>query len=103
MGTVSENKGESNTKIHDVASACESLFLECANAPLLSTLHQRAALQRQQFHVWASYLGVFADYHASLDKRLEYSDEIGSLTVQLLSIIKRNLNFRKLKYPSKGI
>jgi hypothetical protein len=89
---------QNNTKISDVAGACEVLFLECANRLLPSTIRQRAELQRQQFYVWASYLGVFADDHASLDKRLEYSDEIKSLTVQLLSVIRRNLKFRKFKY-----
>ncbi len=42
-----------------------------------------------------SYLGVFATHDVSLDRRLEHSDEIQSLVLQLLRLVRLNLQFGK--------
>ncbi|KJZ70854.1 hypothetical protein HIM_09768 [Hirsutella minnesotensis 3608] len=90
MATLASPSEHHERKISDVGGACQDLFLKCTAQPQRSS---RAELQRQRFHVWASYLGVFASDNAALDKRLEYSDEVRGLVVQLLSLMERNLRF----------
>lgn len=86
----------SNRDIYHSARSCEDLFLTYTDPRLpQSDLRTRAELQQQRFYVWASYLGVFAAYDASLDKRLEFSDEVRGLVLQLLSQIHINLEFSK--------
>lgn len=80
--------------IFDLANICEDLFSRYADPNLpLPEPKARADLQQQRFEVWASYLGIFAPYDVSLDRRLEYSEEIRSLVIQLLSLMRRNLDF----------
>ncbi|KAM5342057.1 hypothetical protein ACJ41O_015088 [Fusarium nematophilum] len=96
MTTTSQADGAGHTRgggaeetreIFDIAQSCRELFSNYTNSSSsLSDLHARADLQQQRFYVWASYLGVFAPFNASLDKRLEHSDEIRSLVVQMLSL-----------------
>ncbi|KAM0425639.1 hypothetical protein ACHAPT_009171 [Fusarium lateritium] len=77
--------------ILDIAQICKDLFIAICTSS--SDLVARADLQQQRFYVWASYLGVFAPFNASLDKRLQYSDEIRALVVKMLSVLQRNLEF----------
>lgn len=80
--------------ISGMAGACQDLFQKCTGQQRLSSADRsRAELQRQRFHVWASYLGVFASDNTALDKRLEYSDEVRVIVVQLLELMERNLRF----------
>jgi hypothetical protein len=90
-GVVAETK---KRDIFDLANICEDLFSRYADPNLaLPEPKARADLQQQRFEVWASYLGVFARYDVSLDRRLEYSEEIRDLVMQLLSLMRRNLDF----------
>ena len=100
-GIVGEGK---KRKIFDLAHICDYLFVKYADPNLpVSEPRARAELQRQRFEVWASYLGVFATLNASLDKRLEYSDEIQNLVVQLLSLMRSNLEFGTFRWRTKAI
>lgn len=78
METVSAEGG----RIFSLASECDSLFLksytdsQCSGAAADTPHSQKAAdaapekaeLQHERFRLWASFLGVFAEYSASLDK-----------------------------------
>lgn len=88
-------------KISDSGHYCQALFLECAEQPQrLQDIRNRAELLRQRFHIWASNIGVFtSSSNATLDKRLEYSDEVKDLVIQLLSLMERNLKFGESKSP----
>ncbi|PVH67866.1 hypothetical protein DL98DRAFT_600035 [Cadophora sp. DSE1049] len=90
-GIVAEAK---KREIFGLANICEDLFSRYAdpNIPLPEP-KARADLQQQRFELWASYLGVFAPYNVSLDRRLEYSEEIRNLVMQLLCLVRRNLDF----------
>lgn len=99
MATPGE--GEKREIFH-LARACEDLFLKYADPELpVSDPRGRAELQQQRFYVWASYLGVFAAPDASLDKRLQESDDIQNLVVQLLSLMQRNLEFGMFRRGTK--
>ena len=81
-------------QIFDLASICEALFLEYADPDRpFPEPRRKAELQLHRFYVWASNLAAFASFKASLDKRLECSDEIQNLVVRLLSLMRRNLEF----------
>jgi hypothetical protein len=96
MTTVAIMDGPVKQNIFQLARTCESLFLQYTDPGLKITENRtRAELQLQRFYVWASYLGVFASHAASLDKRLEYSDDIQNLVLQLLSLVRINLEFRE--------
>ena len=98
MPTTTGIAEQEKQEILHLARVCERLFSKYADPQLpFSETRARAELQQQRFYVWASYLGVFAHPSASLDKRLEYSDEIRSLVIQLLSLIRRNLEFGMLR------
>lgn len=87
------------SEILDLAHNCRELFVKCTSAhSVLSETHEKIDLQQQRFYVWESYLGVFAPFNASLDKCLQYSDEPRSLVLQMLSVLQRNLEFRKLLF-----
>lgn len=96
--TTSGMAGEGKKReIFHLARICEDLFTKYTDPKFkVSEFRTRAELQQQRFDVWASYLGVFANPNASLDKRLECSDEIQNLVVQLLSLMRRNLEFGKV-------
>ncbi|KAB5536166.1 CHAT domain-containing protein [Coniochaeta sp. 2T2.1] len=94
MATLAATPEHNERRISVVGGACRDLFLKCIEQRQRSSSTQsRAELQRQRFHVWASYLGVFASDNAALDKRLECSDEVRNLVIQLLSLMERNLRF----------
>ncbi|KAJ4176205.1 hypothetical protein NW767_015522 [Fusarium falciforme] len=74
-----------------LAQTCETLFSKYADPQLPSSdTRARAKREQQRFHCWVS-----DPFNVSLDKRLEYSDELRSLVVQLLSLMHRNLEFGK--------
>lgn len=91
--------GAEKREVFHLARTCEDFFFEFYAKPRLipSKICERAEIQHERFHLWTSYLGVFADYNASLDKRLEHSDEIQDLVVQLLKLLHLNLEFGKFR------
>lgn len=95
-----ETFGDERGDIFSLAGICEALFLQCyENLQLPSSMTRtRAELQHERFHLWASYLGVFTSYNVSLDKRLEYGGEIRNLAVQLLKLVRMNLQFGKSQW-----
>jgi hypothetical protein len=98
MATPAAPPKRDKTKISDVGDSCQDIFLKCAELPQRSQdTRDRAELLRQRFHIWASNIGVFTSSNATLDKRLEYSDEVRGLVVQLLSLMERNLKFGEPK------
>lgn len=96
MATMRAPPEQDGRKISDLAGDCQDLFLNCTSQQLSLENQSRTELQRQRFHVWASYLGLFTSDGAALDKRLEYSDEVRAMVVQLLSLMERNLYFSEL-------
>lgn len=100
---VGESESEKREIFH-LANDCENLFLKYTNQGLpFSEPRERANLQKQRFQVWASYLGVFAAPNASLDKRLQYCADIRILFVQLLLLVRRNLEFGMVPKGAKMI
>lgn len=96
MATVTIAGRPMKRDISQQVRICEDLFLRYTDPELESTKNRtRAEIQLQRFNVWASYLGVFAEYNASLDRRLEHTDEIQNLVLQLLSLLQTNLEFGK--------
>ncbi|KAK2608929.1 hypothetical protein QQS21_002505 [Conoideocrella luteorostrata] len=93
---------EKRTVFH-LARTCQDLFFKFYAKPrhITSNICERAEIQHERFHLWASYLGVFASYNASLDKRLEHSDGIQDLVVQLLHLLHLNLEFVIAEHPKK--
>ncbi|KAL2679252.1 hypothetical protein Neosp_010019 [[Neocosmospora] mangrovei] len=97
MATVNVAGGPIKRDISELARICERLFLKYTDPELERTKDRtRAEIQLQRFNVWASYLGVFAEDNASLDRRLEHSDEIQNLVLQLLLLLQENLKFINL-------
>ncbi|KAH8812453.1 hypothetical protein F5884DRAFT_310213 [Xylogone sp. PMI_703] len=81
-------------KISDIGDSCQDLFLRCAKQPQRSQdARDRVELLRQRFYICASNIGVFTSSNGTLDKKLEYSDGVRGLVVQLLSLMERNLKF----------
>ncbi len=80
--------------ISRLAKVCVSLFTTYLDADPHDG--DRADLQLQRFDVWASHVGIFASYSASLDKRLEYSDGTRGLIMHLLALMRFNLEFGML-------
>jgi len=86
--------GENKREIFHLARECERLLLSYADLGLkTSETREKVASLLKRFNAWSSNLGVFAAPSASLDKTLQYSDEIRSFVTQLLSLLRRNLEF----------
>ena len=85
-------------QILHLARSCDTLFSKCCeDVHILGDENfTKARLQHERFYLCTSYLGVFTEYKASLDKRLEHSSEIKNLVIQLLAILQVNLEFSKL-------
>ena len=84
--------------IFTLSKSCEDLFLILTDPKPdlnISEVQARAEVQQQRFYLWISYMDVFAPYTASLDRRLELSNEICSLVTQLLSLMRTNLEFSR--------
>ncbi|WQF77072.1 Putative NACHT nucleoside triphosphatase [Colletotrichum destructivum] len=92
-------------EIYALALACEDLFLKCYATPhfLPSVAGETAEIQHERFRIWSSYLGVFASYKASLDKRLEYCDDIHNLVIQLLELMRKNLEFVTSRFAAHSM
>ncbi|KAF3929712.1 hypothetical protein AA313_de0207455 [Arthrobotrys entomopaga] len=82
-------------RIYDLAEKCEHSFEELLLAySRVSDKEYRIVLEHQQwFDRWAGFLGVFAIQQTSLDSRLRNVPDIRDLVVQLLGILKRNLQY----------
>ena len=87
---ANENEGE----IFRIALECKRLFLRYAGPEArTSETQEKVASLLKRFNAWSSNIGVFAAPSASLDKTLQYSNEIRSFVTQLLSLLRRNLEF----------
>lgn len=87
--TTDENKRE----IFHLARECKRLLSYADLGLNTSETREKVASLLKHFNAWSSNLGVFAAPSASLDKTLQYSDEIRSFVTQLLSLLRRNLEF----------
>ena len=84
------NELSSLDTIYDHADACVALF----NRYLRDTQTTSKDLAEEQcarFSIWASNVGVFASVRASLDYRLRDSPDIQRMIVELLVVIRRNI------------
>ncbi|EPE02713.1 hypothetical protein F503_04062 [Ophiostoma piceae UAMH 11346] len=82
---------DNNKRIYDHARACEeafSLITSDQNAPSYVV----AETLRQRFEQWSSNMGVFAVAQFSLDTRLEHSDSLRSMVLDLLELMKTGLD-----------
>jgi hypothetical protein len=48
---------------------------------------------RGRFNLWARYVGVFAAQRASLDARLDPHPDIKDMVIELLDMVRRNLQW----------
>jgi hypothetical protein len=48
---------------------------------------------RGRFHLWATYLGVYAVPRASVDARLDCDKETKNMLLELLEMVQRNLQW----------
>ncbi|KAM0429962.1 hypothetical protein ACHAPT_005966 [Fusarium lateritium] len=87
-----------NGEIFTLARECDELFQKCAGQQP-SRVQQDAALRHKDFEAWCFDLGVFAAPTASLDQILRYNDEVRGFVMQLLSILRRSLEFIKIHGP----
>ena len=84
------NEPSSLGTIHDHADACVELFNRYLR-DTLSVSKDLAEEQRARFSIWASNVGVFANVRASLDYRLRDDPDIQNMIVELLVVIRRNI------------
>lgn len=82
--------------IFSVAESCEEAFTKLLDSdPLLQAenIELAEALEddKAQFKLWATHIGAFAEYHASLDYRLRESENVRQLLLSQLDILARSL------------
>ncbi|KAI8712786.1 NACHT domain-containing protein [Fusarium sp. LHS14.1] len=91
---------QSSSEIRTLASECSELFQDCAHSGPEDAQASVASLFKA-YGAWCFNLGVFAPPAASLDQTLRYSDEIRGFVMQLLLMLRRNLEFIKIQGQPK--
>ncbi|PVH91950.1 hypothetical protein DM02DRAFT_309352 [Periconia macrospinosa] len=79
--------GHNSAPIVEAARLCENGFsdlLESSSSPDYEKIEEGAA----RFRIWAGYLGIFADFHASLDYRVRDSELVKSLCLSQLRTLE---------------
>jgi hypothetical protein len=86
--------------ISEASTDCLEAFKEClANASLSPSDLQELRDQQARFNIWAANLAVFAKrYRASLDNRLRQSNDTRVMTLELLLVLRMNLDCKKIIY-----
>lgn len=91
---------EHGQHICDAAQRCESLFQKlqstlAGNGDFGERFYPIVRDQYQRFDLWAGFIGVFAEYNASLDSRLRFYPEVRDLVLQMLNLLASNLGHGK--------
>ena len=80
--------------IYDNALLCSTLFDQfMAERGSTSREYRHVEDLRGQFNQWAAYLGAFAAPRSSLDARLGPHPSIRDMVVELLQVIRRNVQW----------
>lgn len=79
--------------IYRLAVECDDRFNLAASAlpDDKALIHRPLREYHRRFEIWCSYLGVLAQPDFSLDRRVQFHDEIRHAILELLSLISRNL------------
>lgn len=89
---MADNKAE-DVIIFDRASECKRLIGNCINRSIGNVEDfRRLDEQYQRFIRWAGHLGVMAAPQMSLDKRLQVVPDIRDWVMELLDLLKINLD-----------
>jgi hypothetical protein len=83
--------------ISEASTACLEAFQEClANTSLSRSDLQELQDQQARFNIWAANLAVFAKrYRASLDNRLRQSNDTRVMILELLLVLRINLDGKR--------
>jgi hypothetical protein len=86
------NAAANTGTIYDAASACADLFDRYLRNPRLTSSRRDLGEEcRGRFNLWAAYVGAVAAPKASLDARLGLHSDIKDIFLDLLVMIKDNV------------
>ncbi|KAK6334644.1 hypothetical protein TWF718_010098 [Orbilia javanica] len=101
INDVHVTDNDSQSSIASLTRECHQLFQAILTNIQQSDEFEVVETQFGRLNIWASNIGAVADGNSSLDYRLRLSDDIKSMVVQLLEVLKGSLcRLGKYKYPN---
>lgn len=87
------NSDAAEHAIYFLASECDVLFKQTISAlPNETASTYRPLLEYyQRFELWTGYLGALAQPEFSLDRRVQFNEDVRQTIVELLRLIRTNL------------